>query len=106
MTIAVRFATLLLPMATLGLAAPALGQTASPPPAAPPATAAASRAAAAAADVQAPVQSGFTFKLLGQTVRLGGTAVPPPYQGTAYTTFAGQPESGVDNVMAQQTGQR
>jgi hypothetical protein len=63
------------------------------------------RAGQTSSDVQAsgPRYTGRVFSLFGIPVRLAAP-VPPPYAGTAYTTFAGQPETGLDAVMAEPPG--
>jgi hypothetical protein len=52
----------------------------------------------------APQYTGPTIWVFGIPVRLSAP-VSPAYAGTAYTTFAGQPETGLDAVMAQQSGE-
>jgi hypothetical protein len=57
------------------------------------------------AQVQAagPRYTGPTLWVLGIPVRMDAP-VAPYYAGTAYTTFAGQPQTGLDAVMAQTPG--
>lgn len=106
MPITVRLGILVVPAALLSAPLGAWAQqTPNPPPPAPPA-ATGSATATSTAQAPAPAQGGFTFKIFGQTVRLGGTAVSPPYAPTAYTTFAGQPETSLDRLMDRDAEQR
>jgi hypothetical protein len=53
----------------------------------------------------APRYTGPTGHIYGVPVRMDAP-VEPPYAGTAYSTFGGQPETGLDELMSQQvTGQ-